>query len=277
MNNITKRALVNVGTTHISNYFFPFEGENGKKAAIVISIALGALTGLGIYFAVSLKAATIATFTVMTINASIRGPTPKVNYTVSFNEIGSDMLGLIIDFAMPNERSNKEVSNSLNQFSLTCKSLARAGKNQIRKLELVKKYSFYQQRFLNSQLYDALLTGVRLPFADSSFDTYTKYTDQDIIDIVRLNPESLNTKDGTLRCRDNVTPFWAACINDNVSLPMIQLLLVNGANPRATILTSNHGEVPILKDIEDCGVKPDRVSEIIKLVEGHEQRESENH
>lgn len=287
MNYITKTAFINVGTTNITNKLFPLnERGGGQTAAVVTSITLSVFTGLAFYFATSLPTTAIAIFTVMTINILMGARpthTPKpLEYTHPFisqnptESLGPGVYKLILDFAMPAKGSSEEVvSNTLNQFSFTCKQLANSGKkhiDQLRKLQLQKKYTAYPSD-KNSELYDALQTGLKIPYSHSSFDSYTRSTTKDIIDIVRLIPESINTKPktGNLRCRKEIPTFFIACHNSHVPLEVIEYLLEHGANPRDTINVNGY-DTPILKDLEEC-TPGDRLTKIIKLIETHEKRE----
>jgi hypothetical protein len=145
--------------------------------------------------------------------------------------------------------------------------------------DLVNKYSKYNSDYENPgedwrtgreldpkgnpQLLDALFTGCRFPFAGSTFKDYTPEIEQDIKDIVRLTPQSMNCILGTLKCRDDVPPLFAACINKNIPLHIVEFLLQQGANPKAT-LKLNGRPINILADLEG-GVDAERVVAIKAL------------
>ncbi len=143
--------------------------------------------------------------------------------------------------------SNKIFSKTFSESLLVLKKIN----------HLVNKYHRYNTQYEfsgefdpkgNPQLLDALLTGCRLPFADSTFQHYTAEIEQDIIDIVKLTPQSMHCILGTLRCRDDVPPLVVACINVNIPLHIIEYLLQQGANPNAT-LKLNGRDISILEDL----------------------------
>lgn len=102
----------------------------------------------------------------------------------------------------------------------------------------------------NPQLLDALFTGCKLSFAESTFNVYTPVIEQDIKDIVKLTPQSLNCILGILRCRNNVPPLAVACFNVNIPLHIVEFLLQQGANPNATLKVNGH-PTKIFKDLRD--------------------------
>lgn len=100
-------------------------------------------------------------------------------------------------------------------------------------------------------LYDAIISGCSYPFCKSS---QRRCDLKDIREIITLCPESVLYDQGIARCRNNVTPLWAAYNNDNQLLSnknrkeIITLLLNNGATNEDTILL-NYDRVKIIDDI----------------------------
>lgn len=100
-------------------------------------------------------------------------------------------------------------------------------------------------------LYDAIISGCSYPFCKSS---QRRCDLKDIREIITLCPESVLYDEGVARCRNNVTPLWAAYNNDNELLSnknrkeIITLLLNNGATNEDTILL-NYERVKIIDDI----------------------------
>tara|TARA_Y100000991_G_scaffold184851_1_gene148803 strand:+ start:444 stop:1043 length:600 start_codon:yes stop_codon:yes gene_type:complete len=100
-------------------------------------------------------------------------------------------------------------------------------------------------------LYDAIISGCSYPFCKSS---QRRCDLKDIREIIKLCPESVLYDEGVARCRNNVTPLWAAYNNDNELLSnknrkeIITLLLNNGATNEDTILL-NCERVKIIDDI----------------------------
>lgn len=115
---------------------------------------------------------------------------------------------------------------------------------------LVHKYCSYNRDYENpGTLLDALFTGCRFPYTPSTFNVYTPEIENDIKEIVRLTPQSMNCTLGTLRSRDNVSPLAAACFNTNIPLHIIEFLFQQGADPNATLDVNGH-PVRILADLE---------------------------
>ena len=118
---------------------------------------------------------------------------------------------------------------------------------------------------LPSMLYDALLTSVDLPFAKSSFNTYSDEIEKDIIKMIELFPESINCTIGNLRCREYVTPLFAACVNINIPMKIVKLIFEND-NTEKTIEV-NGRKVSILSDIINLwdSIPKNRLNEIKNL------------
>lgn len=120
---------------------------------------------------------------------------------------------------------------------------------------LCQKYDKHREDFkrvgIITGLYDALSTGLRLPFAKSTFSNYDKYIEDDIKTFILLFPQSIHYDEGILRCRDKITPLYIACTN-NIPLNIIELLLRYGADHRKPILVNN-SERSILKDLNENG------------------------
>lgn len=101
-------------------------------------------------------------------------------------------------------------------------------------------------------LYDAILSGCSYPFCKSS---QRRCDLKDIREIITLCPESVLYDQGIARCRNNVTPLWAAYNNDNELLSnenrkeIISLLLNNGATNEDTIVL-NCKRVKVIDDIK---------------------------
>jgi hypothetical protein len=131
--------------------------------------------------------------------------------------------------------------------------------------ELMTKYHKYQKEYEDPGtdwrtgreftihgpplLYDALISGVRLPFAKHSIKWVDEQVEKDIRDIVRLVPHSLNCNLGELRCRNGVSPLLVACLNEQVPLDIVALLLENGASVEEKVIV-NGCPTPILKDLK---------------------------
>ena len=149
-------------------------------------------------------------------------------------------------------------------------------------VRLIKKYKYYQDdyEYLSRtergttnvkiggppQLLDALFAGCELPFANSSAQEFNDNLREDINQILKLMPESIHCKFGQLRCRYEVTPLYAACINPNIPLDIVELLLQKGADPNEKILL-NGGPINSLVDLKNNleDSSPERYNKIKEL------------
>ena len=198
------------------------------------------------------------------------------------NNLPLDIINIIIFFLIKNKKILKkftikeEIKQNLNIISIN-KNYFSLFKNEftnkIKLLNLVNKYNVYQKEFefyfLNFEnydstpiLYDALLTGCNLPFAMSSFNKFTPEIYNDIITILELIPESVNFNLGQLRCRTNITPLYASCINSNIPIDIIQLLLDCNAKPNCKIKL-NGLSVHMLTDLKE-NISKNRFFDICK-------------
>jgi len=121
---------------------------------------------------------------------------------------------------------------------------------------LISKYHAYQKEYIEYYpnqvspcLYDMLMTGCTWPFAKSTFDVFSKDIYQDIHKIIEIMPECINYNNGHLRCRYNVTPFYAACINHRIPYDIIRLLLTKNKDIDLHI-DFNNSSISVLTDLK---------------------------
>lgn len=98
-------------------------------------------------------------------------------------------------------------------------------------------------------LYDSLSTGCGLPYTKSTCEIYDSIIDEDIKFMIANNPLSIQCSFGTLICRDHVTPLGIACINPNIPIHIVELLLLNGADPNSQYYLNGY-PINILADME---------------------------
>ena len=128
---------------------------------------------------------------------------------------------------------------------------------------LLKKYNTYQimyesdlkcwSTFVNEQwtnpiLCDILFSGLNIPYSRSTFDAFTDDVASDLLTVLNYIPNSLHSTYCYLRCRTQVTPLYIACINAQIPLFVVKLLLKRGADKDQRILL-NGCPIGILKDI----------------------------
>lgn len=139
----------------------------------------------------------------------------------------------------------------------------------------ITEYSAYQKYYEydlglpwfkteNPILIDILFTNCNLPHSFSSY-IYLRHNkiEKDIKTILNILPKCVNSSYGKLRCRSNVTPLYAACINKNISLHIVELLLQYGANIHQPIQIFEQ-QVHILTDLR-CNISSTRYIQIEQL------------
>lgn len=112
-----------------------------------------------------------------------------------------------------------------------------------------KKYWFYENPKGNPHLLDALYSGCKLFLVARTFESYNPEMENDIKDIVKLTPQSINCIIGSHINRNEVPPLAAACFNVKMPLHIVEFLLQQGANPNATLKTMN-GRISIFEDLK---------------------------
>ncbi|WP_257263103.1 hypothetical protein [Endozoicomonas sp. ONNA2] len=187
----------------------------------------------------------------------------------------------ICNFASTNMEL-REICQQKSMIPIKCRDICETIKDYPKQIvELMNKYSRYQQEYENPayrqppyllhepkgcpMLLDALFTGCSLPHARSTFDEYTEEIEQDIKSMVKLSPQSIHCNFGELRCRDNVTPLMAACVNPVIPIEIIELLLENDADPKEKISVSNQSRC-FLEDLaENFTLTDERLLQIREL------------
>ena len=129
-------------------------------------------------------------------------------------------------------------------------------KKDLRKLYLlIQKYSYYENEYkinepINSILIDLLCTECSLPYALSTHYIFTNDTFNDLKEIIRLAPESLNSEYGQLRCRFRLSPLDIACHNVKIPLYVIKYLVDKDAD-MYHFFEMNGCKTHILEDLEN--------------------------
>ena len=149
-------------------------------------------------------------------------------------------------------------------------------------INYISEYSAYQRdyeydlglpwfKMENPILIDILFTNCNLPHSYSSY-LYLIHNkiEKDIKNILNIVPKCVNSSYGKLRCRSNVTPLYAACINENIPFYIIELLLQYGANIHQPIEIFDHC-VDILTDLR-CNIRSVRYSQIEGLFQKYNKK-----
>ncbi len=101
------------------------------------------------------------------------------------------------------------------------------------------------------QLLDALFSGCELPFARSSLKYFTEEVEADIIDLIKLMPESINCSLGKLKNAYEIPPLYAAIINTAVPEYIIELMFEYGADANSTFKVDSGQERKIYLEINN--------------------------
>ena len=154
-----------------------------------------------------------------------------------------------------------------------------------KKCELLSEYTAYNLRYQwhvedledencrhvvrhkgNPILLDILFSHCFIPGVTTSPDfgetsqhcAWNTHLEEDLKLCIQLFPDSLNSTFGRVRCRDDLTPLYAACLNETVPVSVIEILLQAGANMLIPINVGSSAErqIQILEDVssllKDC-------------------------
>ena len=152
----------------------------------------------------------------------------------------------------------------------------------------INKYNYYQEDYIynridfcgnyieNPILIDILFTGCQLPYAGSTYDIIKfKIIEQDIKELLKINPNLIHSIYGSLRCRNKITPLTAACFNCYITIDIIELLLKHNANPNYEHLL-NGEKITILEDLKD-NISSNRYIEIKRLFDKYTNISIDSH
>ena len=212
----------------------------------------------------------------------------KIN-AIMINNLPLDLRRYLLDFITPARFTNSEVKacarvlSGLARKSAKFKPLCQERLQKLARIYyFINKYPKYNIKYedpksywlvlpenyveyplRSPQLIDAFLTGCDLPFAWHSFETYTAEIEDDIKEIVKLMPQSLNCAIGSLRCRGGVSVLFAAAINSNIPVHMVKFLPDHGADPNMSVELNCHN-VNILEDL-GANISAERFAQVQKL------------
>jgi hypothetical protein len=179
-----------------------------------------------------------------------------------------DILNIMLICRSFRDHYSEDLANLLSIIKLIKKYNVYHKEYEIANKDNVRSYLYAEEDIKSKPmpppvLYDALLTGCRLPYAKSTFSTFNDSIREDIKIMIRLMPHCIFYQLGELRCRRLVTPLCAACINPNIPIEIIKFLFENNANPEEKIRV-NCNNVLIIHDLKD-NITEQRYSEICDL------------
>jgi hypothetical protein len=151
-----------------------------------------------------------------------------------FSCLYKDIIDIIIDYSRPTRY--EEINNYL-------LLLSNNENNEYNRWIRFSKYvKFKENRSNNNEfrdnknnwaggyLLDLMSSGCTLTYGRGSREYFDQYFREDLKYILKNYDNCLNYPYGILRCREEVSPLGMACININVPISIIDILLKNGAN-----------------------------------------------
>lgn len=181
---------------------------------------------------------------------------------MSWTEIPKEIKEFFVDFAVPLNLpkagiTTKEIiacGRQVVQLSLACREMREACSERLAAFkktnDLMNKYGAYKEDYErpyhhwvtckevdrrgNPQLLDALVSGSNWA-PRSTFNEFTQDIENDIKEIITTMPLSINCILGSISRSVEFPPLFAACINPKMPIYMIEFLIQQGANPKATL------------------------------------------
>ena len=134
-----------------------------------------------------------------------------------------------------------------------------------RREHLKRKYHLEGYYDESPQLINAVLSGTNFTRANS-IKYYNRKIEKDIIDIIKLIPDSLKCGTDVMRCRWYMTALHLACFNNNISIKIIKYMILHGADITQTYSLMGQ-QIDILTDLKNSGLDIDKykLNEITKL------------
>jgi hypothetical protein len=187
------------------------------------------------------------------------------SYFTNFN-IPKDIIDIIIDYSRPTKYeeinnyllliNNNEYNNEYNRW--------------IRFSQYVKfkNYNNCENKWVGGYLLDLMSTGCTLPFGKGSKECFDQYFKEDLLYILKHYDNCLDYPYGTLRCREKISPLAMACININVPVSIIDILLKNGGNVNESHYLDGC-KIKLLNDLKyhlyDNNLNSERVKQIEQI------------
>lgn len=182
-----------------------------------------------------------------------------------------DMLSYYLSFhpeKIPNFTDFKTILGMIEKYNTYQKDYESNCKYNVNiskpKKELYPLYDKLERGTFTPLLIDILCSGLNLPLANSTFEYFQSFMIDDIKDILRICPTAVLANQGQLRCRFNVDVLYLACINQEIPLSIIKLLIQNGADVNYKI-NYNGYPIHVLEDMEICKNSTWRIEKIKTL------------
>jgi hypothetical protein len=176
-----------------------------------------------------------------------------------FSCLYKDIIDIIIDYSRPTRY--EEINNYLllinykNDYNDEYNRWIRFSKYVKFKDNQFNNNEFRDNRFreINNNwaggyLLDLMSSGCTLPFGRGSREYFDQYFREDLKYILKNYDNCLTYPQGILRCREGISPLGMACININVPISIIDILLKNGANINDYHYLNGY-KIELLKDL----------------------------
>jgi len=144
-----------------------------------------------------------------------------------------------------NAEKQDQVSKIVSRIDLT--NTSPEDKNKI--FHFINKYDLYNRRYCIAP--DELGGPPQLASALEA-KSVTPEIEDDIKEIIRVMPDSINCTAASVRCRDDVTPLAVACYNENIPIPMIRFLFENIPDAYKTEVKVQGTKMSLIEDLKNC-------------------------
>ena len=170
----------------------------------------------------------------------------KNNFNITIKKDIKYEFNIILNYCL----ISKNIYNKLNEYYNKYKNI----------YTLMNKYDIYQkdyERYIKNkhiysigspQLYDLISTGCSIPYIKSSHKVWNKNIENDLYNILKSFPTCMNFNKGYLKNREKVPILFIACINENIPIKFIKILLNNGSSWNEYVLL-NSRKISIIEDL----------------------------
>ena len=192
-----------------------------------------------------------------------------------FTNLHKDIIDIIIDYSRPTKY--EEINNYLlllnNNDEYNNDEYNNDEYNRwIRFSQYIKfknyKYNNCENKWVGGYLLDLMSSGCTLPFVKKSKECFDQYFREDLQYILKNYDNCLDYPYGTLRCREGISPLSMSCININVPVSIIDILLKNGGNVNESYFL-NGCKIKLLNDLKyhlyDDNLNSERVKQIEQI------------
>ena len=191
-----------------------------------------------------------------------------------FSCLYKDIIDIIIDYSRPTRYEE------INNYLLLINYKNDYNDEYNRWIRFSKYVKFKDNQFNNNEfreinnnwaggyLLDLMSSGCTLPFGRGSREYFDQYFREDLKYILKNYDNCLNYPQGILRCREEVSPLGMACININVPISIIDILLKNGANINDYHYLNGY-KIELLTDLNyhiyDNNLNRERTNQIVQI------------